>query len=134
KRREVPILPETPAAILGYDLGLELQQAINCGGQVIMVLAMSPDASVVGIVPANFRPELDPFRRMPVGPDGDFFVGGLESGPGAFGVAEPFNPVRQIPGAGQVVDEDVVEALELGIAQSRDVVLPALIRLNDLGE
>ena len=71
---------------------------------------------------------------MPVGPDGDFFVGGLESGPGAFGVAEPFNPVRQIPGAGQVVDENVVEALELRIAQARDFVLPAFIGLNDLGE
>src|SRR5207247_1847972 len=134
KRREVPILPETPAAILGYDLGLELQQAVNRGGQVIMVLTMSPDASVVGIIPANLRPDLDPFRRMPVGPDGDFFVGGLESGPGAFGVPEPFNPVGQVPGAAQVADEDVIEALELGVAQARDVVLPALIRLNDFGE
>src|SRR5712692_7666591 len=127
-------LAGTPAAIVGYYLGLEFQQAIDCRGQVIMVLAMSPDASVVGIVPANFRPELDPFRRMPVGPDGDFFVGGLESGPGAFGVVEPFDPVRQIPGAGQVVDENVVEALELRIAQARDFVLPAFIGLNDLGE
>src|SRR5947208_15033653 len=99
-----------------------------------MVLTMSPDASVVGIVPANLRPDLDPFRRVPVGSDGDFFVGGLESGPGAFGVAEPFNPVRQVPGAGQVVDENVVEALELRIAQARDFVTPAFLGLNDLGE
>src|SRR5437899_3822822 len=69
-----------PAAIFRNDLGLELQQAVNRGGQVIMVLTMSPDASVVGIIPANLRPDLDPFGRMPVGPDGDFFAGGLEAG------------------------------------------------------
>src|SRR5438132_5599008 len=127
-------LAGTPAAIFGYDLGSELQQAVNRGGQVIMVLTMSPDASVVGIIPAKLRPDLDPFRRMPVGPDGDFIIRGLESGAGAFGVAEPFNPVRQVPIAGRVVDENVVEALELRFAQARDSVLPALIRLNDLGK
>src|SRR6266446_10024047 len=97
-----------PAAIFGYDLGLELQQAVNRSGQVIMVLTMSPDASVVGVIPAKLRPDLDPFRRMPVGADGDFFIRGLESGAGAFGVAEPFNPVGQVPCAAQVVNEDVV--------------------------
>lgn len=33
-------------------LSLELQQAVNRSGQVIMVLTMPPDAGIVGIIPA----------------------------------------------------------------------------------
>src|SRR5438093_13042832 len=90
---------------------------------------------LIGKVAAKFRTNPQPGARVIIESAGNFAVvmgGGADAG--AVDVIEPLDAIGHVQLRGHMQHEDVVRAPPLAGADAGDVVLPAIVGLNDLGQ